>query len=402
MSAQLAAADPLLAPYRAALSAEAPAPARVCYAAAHVAMLPGYAETGHRPDRPGSAGEIAALIDWETTMALRAGLDEHGFGIAEAMDTAQRFEIGWPAARELIARTGALGLRHGFVAGAGTDHLDRIGSRNDLVDGVVHQARVIQQHGGLPVILPMPWLCAQRATEQEFVDVYKAIADRLAGPLLVHWLGPMFLPALQGYFPGESFWRVMALDPAVVRGCKLSLLDAEFELRVRRELLKRDQIVLTGDDFHFGRLLLGGDPAGPPPATPPPVLRYGRLGRQRLPLGDFSHALLGVLDAIALPAGLALRLLAQGDAARFLALMTPCEALGQHLFAPPTAHYKAGLAFLAWLDGRQPNPMLPNRAELLRDRGHYLRAAELAAACGAIRDALGAQQRLRRLLEERP
>lgn len=358
---------------------------RLCFAAAHVAMLPGYRHVGHSTERPGHPNEVAAHVDWEGTMALRRWLDQHGFGIAEAMDTAQRFQLGWHAARELIARCGQLGLRHGFVAGAGTDHLPAIRGLGDLIDGTVAQAAFIQDQGGIPMLLPMPWLSLQQRPAHDYVAVYRAIVDQLPGPLFVHWLGPMFLPALQGYFPDDSFAQVMAHDPGKVRGCKLSLLDAGLELRVRRELLPRDQIVLTGDDFHFGRLLLGGDPSAPLPDAVPPVERHTAIGPHRVALGDFSHGLLGIFDAIAKPAAIALAAIARDDAAAAMAAFTPCEALGQHVFAAPTQHYKAGLAVLSWLDGRQDNPMLVNHEERFRDLAHYRRAVELALAAQVLR-----------------
>ena len=391
--------DDVLAPHRRALAAPPAPPVRLCFAAAHVVLQQGYARLPHDLQHPGSASEIAAHVDWDATMGIRRWLDGHGFGVAEAMDTAQRFFLGWDAARELIARCGRLGLAHGFVAGAGTDHLPQIRGLQDLVDGVVHQAKFIAAQGGIPVILPMPWLSQQRRGERDYVDVYGAIIAALDGPLFLHWLGPMFLPALAGYFPGDSFTRVLALDPGKVRGAKLSLLDDGLELRVRRELLGRQQIVLTGDDFHFGRLLLGGEVAGPPPPVPPPVEGHTLIGRHQVALGDFSHALLGVFDAIAVPAGVALALLAQGDGRRCQQIMERCELLGRHLFAPPTQHYKAGLAFLAWLNGLQDNALLINREDRARDAAHYRRCAELAAACGALQDLPRARARLRAFLD---
>lgn len=373
----------------------APGPAhRLCFAAAHVVMQPGYAALGHRLDRPGAPEQIAAHLDWPRTMALRRWLDRCGMGVAEAMDTAQRFHLGWPGARRLIAECGALRLQHGFCAGAGTDHLARVDQAADLVDGVVAQAEFIESQGGIPVILPMPWLSRNAAAPDVYLDVYRAIVAQVRGPVFVHWLGAMFLPALAGYFPGDSFRRVMALDPGKVRGCKLSLLDADLEVAVRRELLPRDQIVLTGDDFHFARTILGGDPGGPPPATPPPVQRWTRVAGRDVALGDFSHALLGILDAIALPARQALDRLAAGDAAGFLEVMSPCEALGRHVFAEPTQHYKAGLAFLAMLNGLQDQCLLVNGEERARDRAHLLRCADLARAAGAVRDGDEFERRL--------
>lgn len=361
------------------MTAARPTSFRLCYGALHVVMREDYRSLGHSLAAPGAAAEIEAHVDWSATMQLRCDLDRDGCGVAEAMDTAQRFFLGWPAARRLIAETGALQLERGFCAGAGTDQLKRIERRSDLVDAVVEQCAYITSHGGVPVVLPMPWLCEQGADEREFVEVYEAIIREVRGPILLHWLGPMFLPALKGYFPGRSFEKVMAIDPAKVRGCKLSLLDRGFEERVRKDLLASEQLVLTGDDFHFGQLLRGrGDGAAPTRTT--------MVGDREVAFGDFSHALLGIFDAIARPTTAALDALQAGDVDGFSAAMARCEALGQHVFCAPTQHYKAGLAFVAWLNGQQDNFLLVNREDTARDRDHYLRCAELARDAGCVRD----------------
>lgn len=359
---------------------------RLCFAAAHVVLQPEYAKLGHSLAQPGSADAIYDHIDWPATRKLRSHLDGFGMGIAEAMDTAQRFSIGWKAAKRLITECGALGLRHGFCAGAGTDQLKAVRSRSDLVDAVVEQCHFIRGCGGIPVLLPMPWLTSNGATEADYVEVYGAIIKQVQGPVFVHWLGEMFLPSLRGYFPGHSFLRIMALDPSVVRGCKISLLDAELEVRIRRELLRSEQIVLTGDDFHFGAMLLGDGEA---------PTRTTKIGTREVALGDFSHALLGILDAIARPAQLALAALQRGERAEFARRMQACEALGMHVFAAPTEHYKAGLAFLAWLNGLQDQFMLCNRQEQARDRAHYLHCAELAQAADAVIDPATFARRLK-------
>lgn len=342
-------------------------PVRLAYAATHVALAP--------------HSDVA--LDWDVTLALRRWLDEQGFGVAEAMDTAQRFEIGWNTARELIARCGALKLKHGFCAGAGTDQRPQADSAAALVDAVVDQCAYVAQFGGIPVILPMPWFSRSGASADAYVDAYAAIFKQVKGPVFVHWLGEMFLSELRGYFPSDSFSRVMALAPEVARGCKISLLDPVRETEIRRELLPRDQIVLTGDDFHFARTILGGDPAAPAPTSPPRIERWTEIGGRKVALGDFSHALLGVLDAIAVPARRALDALARNDAAEFTRIMTPCETLGRHLFEEPTQHYKAGLAFLSWLNGRQPDFRLPAGADTRRDRRHLQKCVGLAFGCGA-------------------
>jgi len=383
--------DGALAPFRAQFAAVTQ-PVRTAFAAAHVVLVDDYANADHSPERPAEPGALAPYIDWDATLALRQRIHAHGFGIAEAMDTAQRFEIGWDIAKRLIAATGRLGLARGFVAGAGVDHLRAVRSLHDLVDGVLYQVEVIQAAGGLPIVLPMLELARRGASADDYVEVYGAIVRQSRGPLLVHWLGAAFHAGLAGYFPGDSFERVMDLDPTIVRGCKLSLLDAEHERRTRARLAPRGQVVLTGDDFHFAELIAGEAGAE--------VTEWSTLADRPLALGPFSHALLGVLDAVAAPAGVALAALAAGDRASYDTLMRPCEALGQHLFAAPTQHYKAGIAFLAWLDGHQSNPFLVNHAERCRDRAHYLRAAALAAEARVFSDANRVAERLQRFLAQ--
>lgn len=359
-------------------------PMRLVYAAAHIVMRDSYAAVDHAADQPGIPNEIAPHIDWEATMAFRRHLASHGFGIAEAMDTAQRFEIGWDIARELIERCGRLDLPHGFVAGAGVDHLEAIYDRGDLINGVLHQCDVIHQAGGIPIVLSMPWLSLNDCPAEEYVEVYGAIIREAPCELLIHWLGPMFLAALEGYFPGDSFERVMELDPATVRGAKISMLDDELEIRLRRSMLERDQVMLTGDDFHFGELMKG-DGAAPTRST--------TLHGRPVPLGDFSHGLLGIFDGIAEPAGIALRALAAGQPDDYDEIMTACEALGRKIFEEPTQHYKAGLALLAWLNGHQPNAMLVNHLHRARDLGHYTEVLQLAGAAGALSNPTSAMVR---------
>jgi hypothetical protein len=348
-------------------------------------MRAGYADIEHSEDAPGPAEEIAEHIDWDATDAVRRAIGTTGMGIAEAMDTAQRFSLGWTSARMLIERTGKIELPGGFCAGASTDHREQVTTMSDLIDGTCEQIHVIRAAGGVPVILPMPLLPSLGTDADGYVAVYEQIARNCPeGPLLVHWLGPMFLPALEGYFPGDSFRRVMRSNPAVFRGAKLSMLDEALERELRAEFLQHDQVMLTGDDFHFGALIAGEGG----------VERTTMIGESEVPLGDFSHALLGIFDAIATPASLALRMLGGGNRAAYDTIMTRCEALGQCVFEEPTRFYKSGLAFLSWLNGQQDSPMLVNHEETRRDREHLLRVVHLANEAGAITNATTAQERL--------
>lgn len=356
-------------------------PARLVYAAAHIVMRDSYASVSHSPESPGKPGEIAEHIDWEATMRFREHLISRGFGIAEAMDTAQRYEIGWDIARELIERCGNVAPPMGFIAGAGTDQT-RVSSPAEIVDAMVEQCAVIRSAGGWPMLLAQPWLSLNLCDEETYVDVYSRVIRQAESPLFIHWLGPMFLPALKGYFPGNSFERIMRVDPAKVRGCKLSMLDAELERTLRIKLAKRDQIMLTGDDFRFGKLMRGQPE------------RWTEIDGRRAAVGNLSHGLLGVFDGVAAPASIALRALAHGRDDLYSRIMAPSEVFGQVVFEAPTDRYKVGLAYLAWVNGHQSNSMLANHIERSRNAAHLSRMLRAANECGAITDAHIASERL--------
>ena len=361
---------------------------RWCSAALHVVMQESYREVGHRLEAPGAPEDIAEHIDWDATMLLRRRADAHGFSIAEAMDTAQRFFLGWENACELITRCGVLELKHGFIAGAGVDHLGTIRSLNELIDGVLHQAHFIQEQGGVVILLPLLFLPESGSSEEDYVTVYTTLLDELEGPVFLHWLGPMFHPGMSGYFPGNSLDRILKHNPETLRGMKLSMLDDDLELRLRRDLLARDQIMLTGDDMHFAELIAGSQSDSV--ASKP---RETEIAGRRVALGDFSHALLGAFDALLLPVEQALRALAVGDLSSYRQIMEPAQTLSRHVFSVPTQHYKAGLAFHSFLAGWQGNDLLVNHEQLARDELHYRELFRLALAAASFPDEALARER---------
>lgn len=358
---------------------------RRCYAAAHVVVRDDYADAPHTVETPGTPEELASFIDWDATMAIRVRHDACGMGIAEAMDTAQRFELGWQGAKSLLERTGALRLANGFVGGASTDQVPEVDSIDTLVEAWCEQVAFVNRVGGVPILLPQPWLTKTGADEETFVEAYTRVVDGTEGPILMHWLGEVFHPAMRGYFPGRSLDRILAHDRVRIRGMKLSLLDQAFEERLREDLRPHQQLIFTGDDHNFAALIEGESPERSPVAP---------LGGLPLEGGRFSHALLGIFDAVAPSAAVALRRLDRGDTAGYRGLMGACEALGRVIFEMPVQRYKSGIAFLAWLNGHQSNPMLMNHEERTRDVDHYLRVADLASRAGAIENAELAAERL--------
>lgn len=358
--------------------ADFPPPQRLAYAAVHLVMVDGY--------RQGQ--ELGSGIDWVATRELRQRVAGSGFGIAEAMDTAQRFQLDMPTIRRLVESTAELGLPQGFIAGAGTEPLPGDALLHEVEQRVIEQVAWIQSLGGEAILLPMPQLLAHGCEAGDFVAVYRRIAQAARKPVFVHWLGPMFAPGLAGYFPDDSFAELLALEPEAIAGAKLSVLNPELECRLRREMAGRGQVMLTGDDHNFAELIAGQGP-----------VRHRRaIAGLDLPLGDFSHALLGVFDAVHEPAGLGLRALACGDLGLYEQCMRPCELLGQVLFEEPVSAYKSGLAFLAWLSGAQETFALVDDAQYLRSVPHLLRVVELASQAGVFHDAAAAALRLEAFL----
>ena len=346
-------------------------PVRVIYAAAHVVA------------DPFSANEPSgrAAIDWGKTMAFRHHLAGLGLGIAEAMDTAQRgMGLDWPGALELIRRTKAE-LPEALVAnGCGTDQL---GPGPHTLDQVrrayLEQVEAIQKLGGRIILMASRALVQVARGPDDYISIYGAVLAACDQPVVLHWLGEMFDPALAGYWGSADFDRALATAVAVISqnaakvdGIKISLLDKEKEIRMRR-LLPAGVKMYTGDDFNYPELI-AGDSSG------------------------FSHALLGIFDPVAPAAALAVGKLGAGDVAGYHAVLDPTLPLARLIFRAPTRHYKTGVVFLAWLNGFQDHFIMLNGAQALRPLPYFTEAFRLADGCGLLRDADLAVARMRHLL----
>jgi dihydrodipicolinate synthase/N-acetylneuraminate lyase len=299
----------------------APPAARVAFAAAHVVADP-LSDTA-----PGAP----ALLDWDATLAFRRHLWSCGLAVAEAMDTAQRGSgLSWPAARELIVRSAAEARADGgrIAVGIGTDHLEEARVVGDVTAAYLAQLAVAEEAGAQAIVMASRSLAALARGPEDYAGVYAAVLAQTSRPVILHWLGPMFDPALAGYWGTPDPDEAVAVLVGICRehpvdGVKISMLDDGLERRLRAAL-PDGVVVYTGDDLHYPELIADG-----------------------------SHALLGVFDAIAPVAGPALRLLDSGDTEGCLARLSPTLPLARHLFAAPTRFYKTGLVFLAWLCGHQ-------------------------------------------------
>ncbi|RWE38530.1 MAG: dihydrodipicolinate synthase family protein [Mesorhizobium sp.] len=347
---------------------------RIAYAAAHVVADP--LEMTDPWSRP--------VVDWDRTMAFRHHLWRLGFRIAEAMDTSQRgMGFDWASARELIRRSIAEARTVAdadLASGAGTDHLPPASARtlDDVIAAYEEQFAFIEGQGGKAIMMASRALAAVAKGPDDYALVYDRILGQASGKVILHWLGDMFDPALKGYWGSDDFEA--ALDTVVaiierhagkVEGIKISLLDAGKEVALRNRL--PDGVVMfTGDDFNYPELIAGD-------------------GKRH------SHALLGIFDAIAPVANAALAKLAAGDRAGYDTLMAPTVPLSRKIFEAPTEYYKAGIVFMAWLNGHQDHFAMVGGMQSARGIRHYTEVFRLADQAGLLADPEMAVARMKSL-----
>jgi Protein of unknown function (DUF993) len=339
---------------------------RIAFAAAHVVADP-LRENG---------------IDWKGTLAYRRHLLGLGFGIAEAMDTSQRgMGLSWPDALELVKRSlGDAGDQAARIySGCGTDHLADAASLDDVVAAYLTQLHAIQKLGGRIILMASRALVRVAKSADDYVNVYSRVLREADHSVILHWLGPMFDPALQGYWGTDDFLpgmntalRVISENVSRVDGIKISLLDAEKEVIMRR-LLPPSVKMYTGDDFNYADLI-AGDAQG------------------------YSHALLGIFDAIAPAASVALSALADNRLEKFHAVLAPTVPLSRLIFQAPTQFYKTGIVFLAWLNGHQDHFTMINGAQSGRSILHFAEVFRLADQANLLRKPDLAAKRMKHLM----
>ncbi|MEV5842822.1 dihydrodipicolinate synthase family protein [Streptomyces sp. NPDC051985] len=354
-----------------AVTSGTPLTSRTVFSAAHVVADP-FADVS--PDSP-------AAVDWDATLAFRRHLWSHGLGVAEAMDTAQRgMGLDWAGAAELIRRSAAEAKAVGgrIACGVGTDQITG-GTLAEIRAAYEEQLALVEESGAQAILMASRALAATASGPEDYLDVYGHLLRQATEPVVLHWLGPMFDPALEGYWGStdldaatDVFLDVIAAHPDKVDGIKVSLLDAQREIDLRRRLPQGVRCY-TGDDFNYPELI-AGDAQG------------------------FSHALLGIFDPLGPLAAQAVRILDTGDTAGFRALLDPTVELSRHLFQTPTRFYKTGVVFLAWLAGHQAHFTMVGGLQSARSLPHFARAYELADGLGLFPDPKLAEERMKTLL----
>ncbi|HAT1577386.1 TPA: dihydrodipicolinate synthase family protein [Raoultella ornithinolytica] len=353
-----------------------PAFNRIAYAAAHVVI---------DPQHQGADWLNNPRIDWDATLAYRHHLWRLGFNIAEAMDTAQRgMGVSWEIAKELIIRS----LQEAqtvpgadLAAGVGTDQLEAAHATTleQVIAAYEEQMELVEQHNGKIILMASRALAKVAKTPQDYLAVYNRLLEQSQDKIILHWLGEMFDPALAGYWGSTDFaaaadtvLEIIANNVDKVEGIKISLLSKEKEVAFRKRLPSQVKMY-TGDDFNYPELIAGED-------------------------GHYSHALLGIFDAISPVAAAALNELALGNSGEYYRLMNPTVALSREIFKAPTQYYKAGIVFLAWLNGHQSHFSMAGGMQAAREISHYAEIFRLADQAGLLQDPQLATRRMKNLL----
>ncbi|MDX3905244.1 MAG: dihydrodipicolinate synthase family protein [Pigmentiphaga sp.] len=354
---------------------------RIAYSAAHVVSDP-LADVDPW---------LQCSVDWDATIAYRQRLWALGLGVAEAMDTAQRgMGLDWPTSLALIRRSleAARDVPGALVAsGCGTDQLAPEAARNvdDVIRAYEEQMEAIEALGGRLIVMASRALARVARGPADYERVYERVLGQARQPVILHWLGDMFDPALKGYWGSENLdaameaaLGVITAHPGKVDGIKISLLDKGREIAMRRRLPAGVRMY-TGDDFNYAELIAGD-------------------GQGELPTHRHSDALLGIFDAIAPAASAALGELAAGNRDRFNQILQPTVPLSRHIFAAPTRFYKTGIVFMAWLNGHQDHFTMVGGQQSARSLAHFAELFRLADAAGLLEKPELAVHRMRTLL----
>jgi hypothetical protein len=348
---------------------------RTVYAAAHVVA---------DPRRQAEPWRVPS-VDWDATIAFRHHLWGLGFAIAEAMDTSQRgMGLDWSGAKDLIRRStsAARGVPGADLAcGAGTDQLDPAAARgvDDVVRAYEEQMEYVESCGGRIILMASRALCRVAKSRDDYLAVYGRLITQARDKVILHWLGEMFDPQLAGYWGSSDVDQAMATVLSLIErhapridGIKISLLEQAHEERMRK-LLPHGVKMYTGDDFNYAALIAGDGQ-------------------------NISHGLLGIFDPIAPAAAAAFDRLAAGDLDGYHAILAPTVPLSRTIFEAPTQYYKAGVVFMAWLNGFQDHFRMLGGMESARGVLHYAEVFRLADKAGLFRDPDLAASRMKSLM----
>ncbi|MFI5732669.1 dihydrodipicolinate synthase family protein [Kribbella sp. NPDC051587] len=351
-------------------------------------------------------------LDWASTQELirRSAAEAPDGRIAVGVGTDQLPATGQPAAgstrksgaesRGASATSSTGGSRSGETAGGSRSGETAGGSRSGETaggsrstrpgEGGVHsldaviaayeeQLAVAEDVQAQPILMASRALCAAASGPDDYRKVYDRLLNQSSRPVILHWLGSMFDPALDGYWgsddvdaAADTVVQLIEDNVAKVDGIKVSLLDADKEVALRKRLPEGVRLY-TGDDFNYPELIQGD--------------------------GDrYSDALLGIFAAIAPAAAAALKALDDNDLDTYTKVFAPTVPLARQIFSAPTYYYKTGIAFLAWLNGYQPGFTMVGGLQTGRALTHLADTFRLADQAGVLTNPDLAVDRFRQLL----
>jgi hypothetical protein len=287
--------------------------------------------------------------------------------VAEAMDTAQRgMGLDWPTSLELIRRSLDAARDHPgalLASGCGTDHLAPAPARS--VDDVI-RAYEEQMEASSARRPPHPDGEPRAGARGEVAGRLRTRlrprAAQVREPVILHWLGDMFDPALKGYWGSDDIarrWTPRSTSsprtPARSTASRSRCSTRTKEIAMRRRLPRRRAHV------HRRRLQLrradrrrrAGHSATRCSASSTPIApaASGRAGRAR-----------------------------QGDRGALPRHPGADVPLSRHIFRAPTRFYKTGVVFMAWLNGHQDHFVMVGGQQSTRSLPHLAELFRLAGA----------------------
>ena len=292
--------------------------------------------------------------------------------------------LDWGNSLDLIRRSlqAARAVPGAVIAcGAGTDHIAPGAGIDDVIRAYETQCEAIEALGGRIILMASRALAAAARSPDDFSNVYGRILQQVGEPVIIHWLGEMFDPALEGYWGGQAdmaqAMETCPRHPACPRRQDRRHQDLaagrkDKEIAMRRRL-PRGVRMYTGDDFDYAELI-AGDAHG------------------------HSDALLGIFDAIAPAAAAALGSLQHNDLSTYHDILAPTVPLSRHIFKAPTRFYKTGVVFMAYLNGHQDHFTMVGGQQSARSLPHFAELFRLADRAGLLADPDDAAARMRRVL----
>ena len=109
----------------------------------------------------------------------------------------------------------------------------------------LEQCETIETFGAKIILMASRALAASARDAADYEQVYGSILTKVSRPVILHWLGAMFDPKLDGYWgardldqAGETCLKIIVEHAAKIDGIKISLLDKEREIVFAKVFLR--------------------------------------------------------------------------------------------------------------------------------------------------------------------